>query len=117
MGERNLGKDGMNVRMWVGAAVVMLAGTPWTAFAESMRCGKWVVNEESTPSEIMEKCGAPLDREQSTEDVFGKNAAGYRLKTGTTTIERWYYQKGPGSFRMQVTIVDGDVRHIDRAPD
>jgi hypothetical protein len=107
----------MNVRIWVGAAVAMLAGTPWMAFAESMRCGKWVVNEESTPAEIMEKCGAPLAREENTEDVFGKNPAGYRFKTGTTTIERWYYQKGPGSFRMQVTIVDGDVRHIDRVPE
>jgi hypothetical protein len=107
----------MNMRMRVGVAVAMLAGTPWMAFAESMRCGKWVVNEESTPAEIMEKCGAPLDREQDTEEVFGKNAAGYRFKTGTTTIERWYYQQGPGSFRMRVTIVDGDVRHIDRAPD
>ena len=107
----------MNVRRWVGAAVTMLAGVPWTASAESMRCGKWVVNEESTPAEIIEKCGAPLEREQSTEDVFGKNPAGYRFKTGTTTTERWYYQQGTGSFRMQVTIVDGDVKHIDRAPE
>lgn len=106
----------MNARIGMGTAVLMLAGTPWMAFAESMRCGKWVVNEESTPAEIMEKCGPPLEREQDTEDVIGRNPAGFSYKTGTTTIERWYYQPGPGSFRMQVTIVDGDVRHIERAP-
>ena len=107
----------MNARIWIGTALAMLASAPWSAFAESMRCGKWVVSEESTPAEIMEKCGTPLEREQNTEDVFGKNPEGYRFKTGTTTTERWYYQPGPGAFRMLVTIVDGDVKHIERAPD
>lgn len=105
----------MNARMWPVIAVLVPATTPWMAFADSMRCGKWVVNEQSTPGEIMEKCGPPLEREQSTEDVFGKNPAGYRYKTGTITTERWYYQPGPGAFRMQVTIVDGAVKHIERA--
>lgn len=102
---------------WAGAVVAMLAGVPSMAFADSMRCGKWVVNEESTPTEILEKCGAPQQRDQSTEDVFARNAAGYRHKTGTTTTERWYYQPGSGALRMQVTIVDGDVKHIERAQD
>lgn len=107
----------MNARMWMGATAAILVGTPWMACAESMRCGKWVVNEEATLAEIMEKCGAPLQREQRTEDVFARNALGNRSKVGTTTIEHWYYQQGTGSLRMRVTIVDGEIKSIERASD
>ena len=100
-----------------GMALLLILSAPLTAVAESMRCGQWVVSEGSTPAEILEKCGPPQQQDKAVEDTFGKNPAGFRMKTGTSTTERWYYQRGSRSFRMVVTIVDGEVRHIERAPD
>jgi hypothetical protein len=43
------------------------------------------------------------------------NAAGARYKTGaTSTREHWVYDRGPQSFRMVVTIIDGVVKSIER---
>ena len=87
---------------------------PLCASAESMRCGKWVVNEESSPAEIASKCGEPQDKEISESDVFGRNPAGYSFKLGVQVTERWYYKPTTGSLPMLVTIVDGKVKSIER---
>ncbi|MGH8177684.1 MAG: DUF2845 domain-containing protein [Steroidobacter sp.] len=94
-------------------AVLLL---PASAVADSMRCGKWVVNEQSSVAELREKCGAPLDKTSKTEDNLAVNAAGYAFKTGTsTTTEQWFYQRSSQSFRMIVTIVDNVIKSIERA--
>ena len=48
---------------------------PLAATAESMRCGKWVVNETMTTAEILQKCGEPQNKEVSKEDVFAQEPA------------------------------------------
>jgi hypothetical protein len=96
------------------AALSILLGVPAVASADSMRCGKWVVNEESTAAEVMEKCGAPDEKEITHQDVRGVNPLGYSSKRGTTVIERWSYKR-PSSLRMLVTVVDGKVKRIERA--
>ena len=107
----------MNLRPVTYLALLLALGSPWAAMADSMRCGKWVVNEGATPAELLDKCGPPQQQETTTEDSFGRNPAGFRMKTGTSTTERWYYERGSRAFRMMVTIVDGKVRNIERAPD
>lgn len=92
-------------------AMLMLTSA---AYADSMRCGKWVVNETSSPAEIAEKCGEPQSKEVTEQDVLGKNAAGYPIKLGVQTIERWYYKLSAGSLPMLVTIVDGKVKSLER---
>jgi Protein of unknown function (DUF2845) len=89
-------------------------GSTGTAAADSMRCGKWVVSEASAPAEVLEKCGEPQQREETKQDVLGKNAEGYPIKLGVQTIERWYYKLSAGSLPMLVTIVDGKVKTIER---
>jgi hypothetical protein len=88
------------------ALAILVATLPVSAFAESMRCGKWVINEESSPAEIIEKCGEPQQREITEHDVLARNAAG--------NTERWTYQRSPGALPMQVTVVDGKVTEIRR---
>jgi hypothetical protein len=84
--------------------------------ADSMRCGQSIVNEETSVEDLIRKCGEPIERTSSTEDVYAVNAAGYRFKTGeTTTTERWVYQRSPQALRMVVTIVDGVIKSIERA--
>jgi hypothetical protein len=94
--------------------ILILSATP-PVFADSMRCGKWVVNEQTTPVEILEKCGEPKNRQISSEDVLGKNALGNPIKLGVKITERWYYQASSRSLPMVVTLVDGKVRDIQRA--
>lgn len=87
---------------------------PVAASAESMRCGKWVVNETVAPAELLAKCGEPQRKEEQTSDVYGLNAAGRSIKTGTTVTQRWFYQPTPGALPRVVTIVDGKIRRIER---
>jgi hypothetical protein len=84
--------------------------------AESMRCGKWVINETASVAELLDKCGAPLEKKSTTEDVRAINAAGVAYKTGTTTTrEQWFYQRSSRALPMVVTIVDGAIKSIERA--
>jgi hypothetical protein len=94
---------------------LILLVIPGLAASDSMRCGKWVVNEETLPEDIVTKCGQPQDKDVKTEDVLTVNARGNAIKVGTTTTERWYYKRSPGSLRMVVTVVDGATKSIARA--
>ena len=94
--------------------LVILLALPCSAIAEPMRCGKWVVNEESSAAEVLEKCGAPQQKERTESDVLAKNAAGYPVKLGVQVTERWFYKRSPGSLPMLVTIVDGRLKSIER---
>lgn len=95
--------------------VAVLVLSAFAANADSMRCGKWVVNEQSTPAEILEKCGEPQDKNITREDVLGKNSLGNPIKLGVMTKEQWYYRPSTRSLPMRVTIVDGKVVTIERA--
>src|SRR5687768_357486 len=84
--------------------------------AESLRCGKWVVNESATLDELTKKCGQPQDRNVQTEDNYAINPNGARVKTGAQTVkERWIYRPTPGALPMAVLIVDGKIVSISRA--
>jgi hypothetical protein len=87
---------------------------PLAASAESMRCGKWVVNETSSSAEILEKCGEPQQKDVSRDDVLGKNTLGNAIKLGVKVTERWRYQRSTNALPMLVTIVDGKVVSIER---
>jgi hypothetical protein len=96
------------------ASLIILI-VPGLAASESMRCGKWIINEQTPADEIRSKCGEPQDKEVKTEDVLGMNALGNPIKLGTSTTERWIYKRSPGSFTMIVTIVDGATKSLARA--
>ena len=102
--------------MRVLAVVVgALSIVPLAASAESMRCGKWIINETMTTDEILSKCGEPQKKDVSKQDVFAKNPAGYTTKRGEQVIERWYYKHSSGSLPMMVKIIDGKIISIERA--
>jgi hypothetical protein len=84
--------------------------------SETMRCGKWVVDDEATLKELLSKCGAPATREVKEEDVHGPSLGGRGTRIiGKTKTERWTYDRGSRAFRMVVTIVDGKIKSIDKA--
>lgn len=95
-------------------AACILLNLPAATWAESMRCGKWVVNETSSTAEILEKCGEPQKKDISHEDVHARNALGNTNKIGVKVTERWRYQASNRVLPMLVTIVDGKVVSIER---
>ncbi len=98
----------------IAAAVAIFLGLISATWAESMRCGKWVVSESSGAAEILEKCGEPQKKDISHEDAYARNALGYTIKIGVKVTERWRYQASNRVLPMLVTIVDGKLVSIER---
>ena len=97
------------------AALALLL--PLAASAETFRCGKWIIDQETTREELLQKCGAPTSRESRVEDVRAPNVyTGGNNKVGETVIETWTWDLGSGKSPMVVTIVDGQVKKIARKP-
>jgi len=96
-------------------ALLSLLLLPIAAAAETFRCGKWIINEDTTLEELMQKCGPPTSQESRTEDIKARNTStGLIIKTGETTTEIWTYDRGPQASPMVVTIIDGRVKRIER---
>ena len=86
-----------------------------TAGADSFRCGQRIVTDDMPVQELLEACGEPTGRTVEVVDVYGPNVHGAgNVKRGTSTIEKWTYDRGPQSFDMVVTIVDGAIKSIER---
>ena len=97
------------------ALMLSVALLPLAAQAEDFRCGKWIVNEETTVDELVHKCGPPTTHESKTEDIKVRNRNnGLMVKIGETTTERWVYQRGSRATPMVVIIVDGKIKSIER---
>jgi hypothetical protein len=93
---------------------LMLGAMP--AGADSFRCGQRIATEDMTVEELLEACGEPTRRSVEVVDVFGPNVHGAgNVKRGTSTIEKWTYDFGPQTLDMVVTIVDGELKEIERA--
>jgi len=70
-----------------------------------------------TLGEISSKCGEPASRTSRTEDVHVRNRnTGLMMKTGQTRTETLTWNRGPRAAAMVVTVVDGEVRSIERKP-
>ena len=86
------------------------------ARAETFRCGPWIASPEMTVDELRGKCGEPAKRTSETVDVYGPSVAGGgRVKRGTSTIEKWTYDRGNQAAPIVVTIVDGEIKSMERA--
>ena len=73
-------------------------------------CGNWLVSSDMTVAELLSKCGKPSSQEVSTADV--RNV--YGAKVGTSTTQVWRYDRGSRAAPMIVTIVDGQIRSLER---
>lgn len=100
-------------RSLIAVAAVLAAATAQAG--ETIRCGRWVVDESATVDELVRKCGEPASKRLVEEDVLVKNPDNTRRTVGTTVTEYWTYDRGSRSFRILVTIVDGRIRSIERA--
>ena len=101
-------------RFTSGALAVLLIVSQ-SASGESFRCGPWIASEDMTVDELLQKCGEPAKRTSETVDVYGPSVSGGgRVKRGTSTIEKWTYDRGSQAASMVVTIVDGKIKSMER---
>lgn len=100
-------------RTMIAVAAVLAASTAQAG--ETIRCGRWVVDETATVDELVQKCGEPASKRVVEDDVRVKNPDNTRRTVGTTVTEYWTYDRGSRSFQILVTIVDGRIRSIERA--
>ena len=84
------------------------------AAAETFRCGQWIASKDMSVEELLEKCGEPATKSVRYEDNYAKSAGGGTHRVGTSTIETWTYERGSQSFAMVVTIVDGEIKSMER---
>ncbi len=98
---------------WIILSLLALAaGT--SAEAENFRCGQRIASPDMSVAELLEICGEPTSKTVETVDVYARTAAGGRIRTGTSVIETWTYDRGSQSFAMVVTIVDGKIKSMER---
>lgn len=103
----------MNQFMSSALVAVLLVSQP--AYAESFRCGQWIASQDMSVEELLQKCGEPTQRTAETIDVYGPSVSGGgRVKRGTSTIEKWTYDRGSQAAPMVVTIVDGKIKSMER---
>lgn len=102
-----------SIRISLSLASLLLASTP--AVAETFRCGQWIASSDMSVEELLEKCGAPTSKTVEEIDVYGPAVSGAgRVKRGTSTVEKWTYERGNQASAMVVTIVDGKIKNMGR---
>ena len=99
------------------SVLAIAALLPLAASAETFRCGRWIIDQQTSREELLQKCGSPISRESRVEDVRAPNVyTGGNTKVGETVIETWTFDLGGGKSPMVVTLVDGQVKKIERKP-
>ena len=98
------------MRFAVAACVFLTVAPSISAGDELFRCGSWLVSADISVAELLNKCGKPASRDVSTQDARNEHG----IKVGTSTTEVWRYDRGSRAAPMIVTIVDGQIRSIER---
>jgi len=83
---------------------------------DSFRCGRWILAMPVTVAELLQQCGAPTSKSAATADVRATAGHGRSPNTGTATTGVWRHGRGAGAAAMRVTVTDGEVESLARAP-
>ena len=92
-------------------AAVALAAAPTDA--QTLRCNGAIIDTGMIAAEVLAKCGEPVSGETRTEPVYARRVNGGTHLVGTTTIELWVYQRGPGQFQAQLTFEENRLAKIE----
>jgi Protein of unknown function (DUF2845) len=77
---------------------------------ESFRCGNVLVSVDISVAELLKKCGDPTSKSVSNQDDLNSDG----IKVGIWSTEIWRYERGTRAAPMIVTIVNGQIRSMER---
>ncbi len=102
-------------KWWLIASFLSLvAASPAFAF----RCGTKLVTEGDTRSEVIQKCGDPVEIDRRSifrQPLYWIHGRPYNIGSALVEIpvEIWIYNFGPSKLMRQVRFVDGKVDQIE----
>lgn len=82
----------------------------------SLRCKGRLIGIGDTMEQVATLCGAPLGRRIDEIPVRSRVGSGFTRPAGTTTTERWVYDRGWGRFPAVLTFDRGRVQRVDYLP-
>lgn len=94
------------------AAVWLAAAAPSAGADETIRCSGRLVERGDPMARVAALCGEPEHKEVERIPVRGRGARGASIRIGTTTVERWTYERGR-RFPARVTFEHGSVERIE----
>jgi hypothetical protein len=83
------------------------------AGAETLRCGNSLISEGVTQAEVLQKCGEPDNKLETSEPVYSRYPNGNTYQSGTTTRQIWHYQRGSRQFPADLTFEGGVLKKIE----
>ena len=95
------------------AIASLLAGASWASADDVLRCGTAIVSIGMVASQVVAKCGEPQSKEVETVPIKRRTASGGVTTTGSTSIERWTYDRGYGQFPALLTFEEGKLKSIE----
>ena len=99
-------------------AATLLAGMPWLACAESLRCAGGIVAEGDSRISVIYKCGPPLLADSYCSPAYSPGSIYPVPEPFASTvvpclrIEAWLYERGPGELVATVYLRSGVVQSI-----
>ena len=100
------------------ACVTVLAGLPYLAAAESLRCPGGIVAEGDSRLSVIYKCGQPVLADTYCAPVYYGGTLHVVPEPYASTvvpcqqIEQWLYERGPGEMTATVFLRSGVVQSI-----
>jgi hypothetical protein len=87
------------------AAVGWLSSAP--AHADAMRCGRQLVRDDSTLTEVLQTCGSPTTHthrvEHHTSSVVGRDGT-VAIRSAEVVVDELSYDFGPNEFVYQLSF-------------
>jgi len=78
-----------------------------------MRCGTAIIEVGMIAEQVVAKCGEPSSKEVESAPVRRRTTNGAVNTTGSTSIERWTYDRGYGQSPALLTFDQGKLKSIE----
>jgi hypothetical protein len=89
------------------AAILILNSWMSSAMSDSIRCGRKVIMQGDSRSELLQRCGEPRYKDRGVEEV--------RLEKGRkkVSVERWHYKQSSRGLERIVMIYRGRIVAVE----
>ncbi len=91
--------------------VLPMLWLPSAVQAASLRCGTGLVADGASKSDVIAKCGEPIQKEtrQESEEVKTRDGDTSTKRTVQKTFEEWTYNFGPSRLMQVVVFENGKL--------